>query len=70
MWEFPKIRGTILVVPIIRTIVYWGLYGGTLILGNYYMFLLDVFFSGPSALLVMWRPPFYRCTPCERPLRL
>ena len=24
-------------VPIIRTIVYWGLYWGTLILGNYYL---------------------------------
>ena len=31
---FPKIRGTILGVPIIRTIVYWGLNWGTLILGN------------------------------------
>ena len=28
MWEFPKIRGTILGVPIIRTIVFWGLYWG------------------------------------------
>ena len=35
VWEFPKIRGTSLGVPIIRTIVYWGLYWGTLILGNY-----------------------------------
>ena len=25
-WGFPKIRGTILGVPIIRTIVFWGLY--------------------------------------------
>ena len=33
-WEFPKIRGTILGVPIIRTIVFWGLYWGPLILGN------------------------------------
>ena len=24
MWEFPKIRGTFLGVPIIRIIVYWG----------------------------------------------
>ena len=30
-WGFPKIRGTILGVPIIRTIVYWGLYWGPLI---------------------------------------
>ena len=26
IWKFPKIRGTFLGVPIIRTIVYWGLY--------------------------------------------
>ena len=30
-WGFPKIRGTFLGVPIIRTIVYWGLYWGPLI---------------------------------------
>ena len=34
IWGFPKTRGTILGVPIIRTIVYWGLYWGPLILGN------------------------------------
>ena len=28
---FPKIRGTFLGVPIIRTIVFWGLYWGSLI---------------------------------------
>ena len=33
----PKFRGTFLGVPIIRTIVYWGLYWDTLILGNYYI---------------------------------
>ena len=38
MWEFPKIRGTILGVPIIRTIVVWGLYWGPPILGNYHMY--------------------------------
>ena len=37
IWGFPKIRSTILGDPIIRTIVYWGLHGGTLILGNYHM---------------------------------
>ena len=37
IWGFPKIRGTILGVPIIRTIVYWGLYWGPLILGNYHI---------------------------------
>ena len=34
-WGFPKIKGTFLGVPIIRTIVYWGLYWGPLILGSY-----------------------------------
>ena len=37
IWGFPKIRGTILGVPIIRTIVYWGLYWGPLFLGNYHL---------------------------------
>ena len=32
---FPKLGGTILGVPIIRTIKYWGLYSGPPILGNY-----------------------------------
>ena len=32
---FPNIRGTILGVPIIRTIVFGGLYWGPPILGNY-----------------------------------
>ena len=39
MWGFPKITGAILGVPIIRAIVYWGLYWGPLILGNYYVIL-------------------------------
>ena len=34
---FPKIKGTFLGAPIIRTIVYLGLYWGPLILGNYHM---------------------------------
>ena len=34
---FPKIRGTILGFPIIRTRIYWGLYWGPPILGNYHM---------------------------------
>ena len=37
IWRFPKIRGTFLGVPMIRTIVYWGLYWGPLILGNYHI---------------------------------
>ena len=36
-WGFPKIRGTILGVPIVRTIVFWGLHWGPLILGNYHI---------------------------------
>ena len=31
-WGFPKIRGTFLGVPIIRIIIYWGLFWGPLIL--------------------------------------
>ena len=37
IWGLPKIRGTLLGVPIIRTIVYWGLHWGPLILGNYHL---------------------------------
>ena len=37
IWGFPKIRGSMLGVPIIRTIVYWGLYWGPLVLGNYHL---------------------------------
>ena len=29
IWGFPKIRGTFLGVPIIRTIVFWGLHWGS-----------------------------------------
>ena len=33
---FPKFRGTIMgVAPKVRTIVFWGLYWGPLIVGNY-----------------------------------
>ena len=37
IWGFPKIRGTILGVPIIRTIVFLGLYWGSPILRNYHL---------------------------------
>ena len=37
IWGFPKIRGTLLGVLIIRIIVFWGLHWGPLILGNYHM---------------------------------
>ena len=34
-WRIPKIMGTILGIPIIRTIILWGLYWGPPILRNY-----------------------------------
>ena len=37
IWRFPKVRNTFLGAPIIRTIVFWGLYWGPHILGNYHM---------------------------------
>ena len=37
IWGFHRIGGTFLVIPIIRTIVFWGLHWGSLILGNYYI---------------------------------
>ena len=37
IWGFPKIRGAFLGAPIIRTIVFWGLYWGPHILGNYHL---------------------------------
>ena len=37
IWGFSKIRGTILGVPIIRTIVFWGVYWGPFNLGNYHL---------------------------------
>ena len=40
IWGLPQIRGTFLGVPVISTIVYWGLYWGTLIYGNYHIFCL------------------------------
>ena len=33
--------GTILGVPIIRIIVFWGLYWGALILGNYHIGIME-----------------------------
>ena len=40
IWGFPKIKGTILGIPIIRTIVFRGLYWGPPILGNYHIISL------------------------------
>ena len=47
IWGFPKLGGCHIGVPIIRTIVYWGLFWGPPILGNYhitfcYLRLLEV----------------------------
>ena len=39
MWGFPKIRGTFLGIPIIRIIVFGGLYWGSSILGNCHVIL-------------------------------
>ena len=36
-WGFPNIMGIILGVPIIRIIVFWGLYWGPLIVENYHL---------------------------------
>ena len=38
-WEFPKIRGTFLGLPIMRTIIYLGLYWGPPILGKFHFAL-------------------------------
>ena len=35
IWDLLKIRGTFLGIPIVRTIIFWGLYWGPPILGNY-----------------------------------
>ena len=43
---FPKIRATCLGVPIIRTIVFWGLNWGPLILGNYHMYIHVCMYMG------------------------
>ena len=48
IWGFPKIRCIFLEVPIIRTVLFWGLYWGTLILGNYHINLI-----GPQHSLVL-----------------
>ena len=50
IWGFPKIRGTFLGAPLIRTLVYWALYWGTLILGNYHIHIMAAsIHKGPLA---------------------
>ena len=39
IWGFPKLGVPFLGVPIIRTIVFWGLYSGPPILGNYHIYI-------------------------------
>ena len=34
-WVFPRMVGTLLGVPVVRSIAFWGLCWGSLILGNY-----------------------------------
>ena len=36
-WGFPKTAGTFLGVPISRILVFWGLYWGPPVLGNYHI---------------------------------
>ena len=53
IWGFPKIRGTILGVPIIKIIVFWGLYWGPFILGNYHILhsiMWGIIFETPPSL--------------------
>ena len=45
----PKIRGTLVGVPIIRTIVFWGLCWGPPILGNYHIGMQKVHGCGRSS---------------------
>ena len=46
IWGFPKIRGAILGVPIVRAVIFWGLLWGLLwgppILGNYHIIVFAI----------------------------
>ena len=37
IWGFPNKGGYHFGIPIVRTIIYWGLYWGSPILGNYHL---------------------------------
>ena len=64
-WGLPQIRGTLLGLCIIRTVVKWGLYWGPLILGNYLIALT------PSWPLVAWQLMCARtCMQVEPPRNL
>ena len=58
-------RGTILVVPIIRTIVFWGLYWGPLILGNYHLSEVHIY----TLILVISFTPHPLSAPGNKVLR-
>ena len=60
IWGFPKILGTLLGVPVIRTIVFWGLYWGPLILGNYH---LGLYGRKVGALVRVQKPSGTPCKP-------
>ena len=51
IWGFPEMKGTFLGVPIIRTVIFWGLYWGSPIWGNYHM--------------VLWLHALPRCFTCR-----
>ena len=57
IWRFPRIRGTMLGVPIIRIRVCWGLYWGPLVSGSDGPFLLPARPPGLRALQNMPRMP-------------
>ena len=54
IWGFHRIRGTFLVIPIIRTIVFWGLHWGSLILGTT---ILGTVVVARTMLPKCWRRP-------------
>ena len=61
-----KIRGTIVGVPIIRTIVFWGLYWSPLILGHYHIPIIGnvgLTLSGGPKCHVDQRPQACESTP-------
>ena len=58
IWGFPKISDTFLGVPIIRTIVFWGLHWGPLMLGNYRFTLWNNLVVGSPEVEIFPLPPF------------
>ena len=54
-WEFPKIGGTTLRVPIMRTIIFWGLHWDPPIQGNYQIYVLFIDLAPGEHLLLVSR---------------